>query len=217
VTAVDFLEQLRRQMGFLRRSCESFDAGDQAEAVRIATCIRVLVHDTRHSTSLLTHLGAKHIRLRSTVAPIPPNAIVAERLISWTGGANGIEARPRLRMSATDRFLPVQEWWLEVVAVPSREHRMTRRDLVLGAADRDGGAHVDATLTPDYHRLKNAWTAVGGLSDSRTIEEVPLVSLRTLGYEVLMSPELRALAGLPMLPEPQLDRGDERTRDTPPR
>lgn len=44
-------------MGFLRRSCAAFDEGDYDEAIRIALTIRVLVHNTAQSTSLLTHLG----------------------------------------------------------------------------------------------------------------------------------------------------------------
>jgi hypothetical protein len=53
-------DQLTRQAGYLERSCASFDKGDHDEAVRIATTIRVLLHDTAKSTSLLTHLGIKN-------------------------------------------------------------------------------------------------------------------------------------------------------------
>ena len=40
-------KQLVRQLGFLRHSCELFDRGNQDEAIRIATCIRVLLHDAK--------------------------------------------------------------------------------------------------------------------------------------------------------------------------
>lgn len=56
-----FEQQLQRQLGFLKRSCDAFDKGDHDEAVRIATTIRVLLHDTPASTSLLTHLGIKSL------------------------------------------------------------------------------------------------------------------------------------------------------------
>lgn len=51
--------QLKRQLGFLEKSCRAFDAGDADEAIRIALALRVFLHDTPHSTSLLTHLGIK--------------------------------------------------------------------------------------------------------------------------------------------------------------
>ncbi len=52
-------DQLKRQIGYLERSCSMFDSGIDEEAQRLATTIRVLFHDTRQSTSLLTLLGMK--------------------------------------------------------------------------------------------------------------------------------------------------------------
>ena len=52
-------DQLQTQVRFLERSCRAFDAGEHDEAIRIATILRVLLHDTEKSTSLLTHLGIK--------------------------------------------------------------------------------------------------------------------------------------------------------------
>lgn len=44
---------LREQMSLLRTSLDSFYAGNFAEALRIATAIRVLVHETGSSKPLL--------------------------------------------------------------------------------------------------------------------------------------------------------------------
>ena len=66
-----FKDQLRRQMHFIENSCINFDRGDWEEAIRIATCIRVLLHDTEHSTSLLKHLNATNICLFNTSPDIP--------------------------------------------------------------------------------------------------------------------------------------------------
>ena len=52
-------EQLQRQLGFLRRSCELYDAGHKDESLRLSVVIRTLVHDTRSSTSLLKQMGIK--------------------------------------------------------------------------------------------------------------------------------------------------------------
>jgi hypothetical protein len=67
----DFKADLHRQFGFLKRSCESYDNGNLDEGIRIATVARVLIHDTRNSTSLLKHLGAQNIKLSSTVRGNP--------------------------------------------------------------------------------------------------------------------------------------------------
>lgn len=63
--AVDrFRRLLSSHVGFLKRSCWLFDQGHEDEALRIATSLRVLFHDTDASTSLLTHLGMKTQRAR---------------------------------------------------------------------------------------------------------------------------------------------------------
>ena len=44
-TDPELMEHLHEQMGFLRRSAEHYDAGDFSEAKRLATTLRVLLHD----------------------------------------------------------------------------------------------------------------------------------------------------------------------------
>jgi hypothetical protein len=50
---------LQEQLQFLEASCNSFDAGFEGEAKRLAVTIRVLVHDTQQSKSLLGQLDLK--------------------------------------------------------------------------------------------------------------------------------------------------------------
>ncbi|WP_455243739.1 hypothetical protein [Petrachloros mirabilis] len=78
--------------------------------------------------------------------------------------------------------------------------RITRKDIVLAAANKDGGAHVDAKLTKEYQALARDG-AVGsfvyqtqGQRTEAPIQGAHLVSLRQLGYELLHSPELTSLA-----------------------
>jgi hypothetical protein len=53
-------DQLRRQFGYLERSAEIFDQGYDDEAQRLATTLRVLLHTTKVSHSLLDQLGIKN-------------------------------------------------------------------------------------------------------------------------------------------------------------
>jgi hypothetical protein len=55
---IDFTGQLQRQLGFMENSARAYDAGHRDEAIRLATSLRVLFHQTPKSTSLLRHLGA---------------------------------------------------------------------------------------------------------------------------------------------------------------
>jgi len=75
-TKADFEAQLGKQRRFLKASCDRFDAGEHDEAVRIATTLRILLHDTKRSTSLLKHLGLKD-EMRFVDTGVYPEAYVA--------------------------------------------------------------------------------------------------------------------------------------------
>jgi hypothetical protein len=196
---VDFVEHLRRQLRFLERSCASYDAGNKDEAIRIATIIRVLVHNTKVSTSLLKHLNATTINLLSTTTEPSPQTVSFVGLGMMRIGGGGSEYFPQLGDGPPiNQFIPVSKWWDQVVMVLNRQ-RISRRDIVLAAANKDGGAHVDAKLSTEYEALASDG-AVGsfvyqtqGQRVEAPIQNAHLVSLRQLGYELLHSPELARL------------------------
>ena len=51
--------QLDEQQRFIKNSAQSFDDGFEGEAKRLALTIRVLVHDTSQSHSLLSQVDKK--------------------------------------------------------------------------------------------------------------------------------------------------------------
>src|SRR3954465_14733121 len=68
---------IARQLGYLRRSARLFDEGDRDEAIRIAVTIRVLLHDTGVSTSLLSLAGSKSIRILTSCSFTTTEAFLA--------------------------------------------------------------------------------------------------------------------------------------------
>jgi hypothetical protein len=194
-----FIAQLRRQLGYLERSAALYDSGQVDEAIRIATTIRVLVHDTRNSTSLLSHLGAKTIAFATTAKPepIPVNVLFQEDLVSFTARGLGAKTDPRDICC----HIPVDQWWGQVVHIAGRDAQLTRRSIVLFAANQDGGTHVDEEVSPHGRKLlEGAWVSIW--HDPATGEVRPehhrnhhLVMLRTMAFEILHSPDIRKLAG----------------------
>ena len=200
---VDFKSQLTRQLGFLKRSAWMFDDGYADEAIRIAVCIRVLIHQTGKSTSLLTHLNAGNIRLASSF----DQTKFEDEILSWFGFGriheiDGIKSfKPPTWHSKPPIFLPVSEWWHQkvVMTVPSGE--LSRKDVVLNAADKDGGAHVDAKLGPEYQALTrdgslgvDIWANERGEIIPIPMKDGHLSCLRQMAFELLHSPELTNLA-----------------------
>jgi len=196
---VDFKRQLERQLGFLWRSCQAYDAGHIDEAVRIATVIRVLIHDTQTSTSLLKHLDAQNILLSSTVVthtdikPVFMSAMGRTRITSTE-----TTRKPNTDPMALQIQLTVPEWWSQVVYIYGQV-QATRKSLVLGAANKDGGAHVDTKLNKEYEALMlggvRGWFYYSPTSDDhfQPVMNEHFLYIRQMGFEILNSPELLAL------------------------
>ncbi len=198
-----FKDQLKRQFDFLINSCKIFDNGDREEAIRIGTSIRVLLHDTKNSVSLLKHLNAKNILLFDSAPDIPDTddngyeCFVLFTMGVLNLGKDNFGYDPNLEdfKPGSSPVLPVEQWWEKSVWKLSPECLLSRKRLVLSAANQDGGAHVDAHLNLNYEELSRY--SFGTMSrtfgsQSQTIEVVNshLVSIRTIANEILKSPDL---------------------------
>lgn len=85
------VEKLKTQLRFLERSAESYDQGFEDEALRLATIVRVLVHDTDRSHSLLGQLEIKDkLKWIDTAGPIEPGNLMADHgLVGISYNAQG--------------------------------------------------------------------------------------------------------------------------------
>lgn len=189
------INHLDRQLRFLETSGFLYDEGHRDEGIRIATVIRVLVHDTPSSHALLHQLGAEAIDLQDMCRSIPeamdgPFLGLANRAFTAYGevlipfcdaGGPGLPRR-----------LP--DWWNQTVGIDeAADVRLTRRDIVLAAVNKDGGAHIDLH-TQKYSRLArpgyfDKFVDLGG-----PLIDAHLVALRHMAFEILNSPQLVALA-----------------------
>ena len=196
---MDFQSHLKRQLTFLERSCQSYDAGEIDEAIRMATVIRVLVHNTKNSTSLLKHLNSTTINLLSSTEGASPNTIMYHGLGTLQMGSKGNKYFASLGDVPVKYFIPVSQWWDQVVFVLDPQTRLSRRKIILSAANQDGGAHVDAQLSSEYKCLV-ADGAIGyfeymsnGKITQELIPDANLVAIRQMAYELLNSPSLIGL------------------------
>lgn len=194
----DFNEQLKRQLVFLRNSAACYDAGDVEEAVRLGVVMRVLFHDTGVSTSLLKHLGQKEaLKLVTTAKSVPPRLLEDLDFGEFMAGMTFGSDLTYNAVPPDSPTIPCPEWWNQPVFVRDRVP-YTRKDVVLSAANKDGGAHV---ATPDA-RLRafqeSFWIKTQANADG-TKTTVPLVNnhfrmLRRFAAELLCSEELLGLA-----------------------
>lgn len=189
--------KLREQVDFLKRSCDAFDQGAEAEALRIATTLRVMFHDTQKSTSLVSHLGYKK-----------------KKMLSSARGHNDWQDYLKVQLDLSseepvkmlpmlgERFreLSVDEWWGNETVFVHAAKKYSRRLIVLSAANKDGGAHVDKKLDK-YYEVLAAGEYAFGLKGDLTFNGKPwfeqgvthyaknahLALIRQFGYEALVS------------------------------
>ncbi|MBD3649308.1 MAG: hypothetical protein HUJ31_18080 [Pseudomonadales bacterium] len=126
-------EHLREQIRFLIASAESYDRGFEGEIKRLAVSVRVLVHDTANSKSLLGLLGEKDIPFHDTATPFDErNKLSHSSLVLMSlGGAKGNLPIAPLDGSITSRKIDFDSWWDGIVFVDQDRNEFSRRDIVL--------------------------------------------------------------------------------------
>jgi hypothetical protein len=88
-------------------------------------------------------------------------------------------------------FIEFDEWWSEEKVFVSSESKLTRKDLVLAVANKDGGAHFDDKVQKNYDDFRHSWsggsTLVGTSSGKeRGYDNIPIYpAIRQIGYELL--------------------------------
>jgi hypothetical protein len=203
-------------MEFLRTACSEFDRGKLSYAKLAATTLRVLLHDTRSSHSLLEQLGVKsRIALLDSAGQLLDTNLASStnltmqriRVIDEEGHAapaympvlDDYTHRTRLNRPtafglnqepAAGRRLKFDEWWTIPVIRDGSRTDFSRRDLVLALSNQDGGAHIDPAISEAYYKLSRAnssgWVAFGAGEQKPFDSPVP-ASVRQIAHEFLSS------------------------------
>lgn len=194
----DFAEKsLQRQLQFIAASCAAYDVGQEHESLRVAVALRVIFHDTGSSTSILKQLGVKESIQLLSIAPeivvqVPADATFAVAYPVIFGDF----IRPNLEANRANDLLDVSQW-LEQRVMLNKGMWLTRNDIILKAANEDGGAHVDPQPSNKTQAMKTPWL-IREVEQAGQKKQEPLTDnhfpiLRAMGHEVLSSPELMTL------------------------
>jgi hypothetical protein len=191
----DLLTLLVENQQFLERSAVAFDEGYAAEAKRLAVVLRVLLHDTNQSHSLLERLGVKErLPFLDTADPINPNnllptpGLLMMTMSTAAGTAKGDYVAPLGDLPpGRPVWKPFASWWQNPVM--KVDGTWSRKELVLTLANQEGGAHVDPELNERYEALARhnalGWVAFDGAKEE-PFEGSPIaVAVRQITYEVI--------------------------------
>lgn len=163
-----FVQKLQEQLRFMQRSCEAFDSGAEEEALRIGTALRVIFHNLKRSVSLTTHLGLNDAKMLSSSRGHGDY----HDYLSFRFDLSSSQPMRAVPILGTKfREIPLSTWWQTEPVFVHAGTRYTRSALVRSAVDKDGGAHVDATLEQFYEALSEGNNGVGfGITGNLTFE-----------------------------------------------
>lgn len=162
-TYEDLQKQLKEQLKFLELSADAYDKGLESEAKRMATTIRVLLHDTSKSRSLLGQLNLLDGKFFSTCTKM----LSVSKNQQYVGGYAGLVGIligpgpggyvPNFDDSAEiTGYIDFKDYWDEIIFIDKEEKSQSRKDIILSVADQDGGAHVDPGLNERYSKLSRS-------------------------------------------------------------
>ena len=187
-------EHLQDHLGFLQASADAYDAGLDGEAKRLAVSLRVLVHDTNSSKSLLGQLGQKNIPFLDSAFPLVKgnqntHCGLVMTLISPSEGARywpPLDDTP----PGHGRTVDFDTWWNSTIFIDTKGKELSRKALVLAVANQDGGAHVDPSLNQTYADLSRnnslGWIFSNG-KRRKPIEKPERAAIRQIAHEFLKS------------------------------
>jgi hypothetical protein len=193
----ELIRHLCRQVVFLRTSITAYDRGDRAEAVRIAAIVRVLCHDCKQSSiSLFQKLGSTAPQLITTARTVNAADVVGIDFGTFLAGQVMGSAIEYSSIDSSGPAVDYKTWWGQHIFLRDQKF-FSRKDVVLAAANKDGGAHVDDPDSKLSALIEGFWLKTTTLADgsklTTPVEDNHFAMLRRLGEEVLKSPELMAL------------------------
>lgn len=192
----DLITFFQEQTGYLQSSSRAFDAGNVSESKRLATALRILLHDTKTPHSLLKQLGVKENLLwHDTAEPFNPNnslstlGLLMMRMKSGKG-ANYMAPLAEGPFENINKPISFEPWWRSPVCkVNVNDQIWSREQFVLVLANKEGGAHVDPNLHPPHESLvkENAmgWIYSGADGERPFDGNIVAESVRQIAHEVL--------------------------------
>lgn len=199
---IELDEKFHQQVDLLNLANQNFDDGKEFAALNIATTLRVLLHDTNQSTSVLTHIGKKQIDFYETSnQDIHPQSVYLGLIIKGISGvSDGQGGSVLYRPIFTSDFHFINKnwadfstWWSKIIFRNIDGTSLSRKELVLAIANQEGGAHIDPKVDEKYDKFRHSYSGgmkIIGMNSGieREFDNIPVLpSVRQVSFEVIES------------------------------
>jgi hypothetical protein len=207
------LQALASQLRMLVSNCLEYDLGDKDAGLEIAHRLRVILHQTRSSHSIVHQLGLDASDFISTAKRDSFKMVAIEESGEeevltpefpltnpvWFSGEQALIYYPRLE-AETGNSLPFAVWWEgEVICEHDNRISFTRKRLITDFANKLGGSHLDPELPALLSSIANidddviGWRlttvdkTTGAEAEVSHTESPYVGSLRQIAHELFIS------------------------------
>lgn len=175
---------LVEQLRLLRKSCGNDEQWDFTEGHNVVARLRVLLHETPQSHSLLGQLNIRSGKFLHSVGP-GSTLVIPASYGPW----------PRFLIpyspwSESD-CIDFEDWWLNTEIKVSK-YASSRKELITMLANQEGGAHVDPNMKAGLADLKRngaGWSYISEDGSNPLMHGFEVGTIRAIGFELLWSLE----------------------------
>ncbi len=157
ITDEDYLARLGEQRDFLSSDLEQYEKGKPHFAYRMAATLRTIFNDTDYSTAILPALAERYGITLSFKGHRDEN--LDGKVLLYIGFVVG-GLRPPFDGQADVSF---EDYWNETIYIEGN-FRYTRKQLIMFATNKLGGAHVDPEIPKDMLVLVQGNVRLGSRS-----------------------------------------------------
>ena len=189
-----------QQIELLELANHNFDTGREVAALNIATILRVLLHDTAQSHSLLDQLGIKNIDFLDTSHDLHPGTYLGLIIKYFSDVHDGKGGVVLYKPTFTSDFhlrnrylLNFDTWWNKNIFINPNGDSLSRKQLILFISNQEGGAHIDPLIDEVFDKFRHSYSGgirvLGSISGiERDFDNIPVLpSIRQISFEVIES------------------------------
>lgn len=190
---------LKNKLLFLK---ESLYGEDEIFGGAIAVTLRTILHDTDKSCSLLNILNLKNRMFLSTNTEDNYHknnvyhGLVRQIKVGVIDGRGGevkywpLYDERYFKQDMMKKFIPFDKWRKEII-LKNEKFELSRKDVILICANKDGGAHYDGLIEKKYdefrqNNVNNSYLIGINSGIVRGCDNAPILpSIKEIAYEVI--------------------------------
>lgn len=158
----DYYNRLQKNLKNAINIAGLFDSGNFDTADQLTGIIRSLVHDTKHSISILQRLEVKNtITYVDTTIDYPNDTFHLQNMlfvcgVKLPGGKNykRLVLPKHFFVQKPYKQISFDQWWNNTIFIIN-DKEYSRKNIILTAANKDGVLHPDKEVDITYYELAN--------------------------------------------------------------